>query len=76
MAGYLQGICAEGVVVLVLSEVGNDEVEMDGRCFVGERGIGVDDGGMGMGKCFLTWYLRISYDGLREVDIVQENHYE
>lgn len=76
MAGYLHGICAKRVVVLVLSEIGDDEVEMDGRCFVGERGIGVDDEGMGMGKCLLTWYSRISYDGLREVDVMQEYHYE
>ena len=32
MAGYVYGIGAEGVVVLVLSEIGDDEVEMDGRC--------------------------------------------
>ena len=32
MAGYVYGVGAERVVVLVLSETGNDEVEMDGRC--------------------------------------------
>ena len=43
MAGYVYGVGAEGVVVLVLSEIGNDEVEMDGWYVLRERGFGVDD---------------------------------
>ena len=31
MAGYVYGVGAEGIVVLVLSEVGHDEVEMGVR---------------------------------------------
>lgn len=46
MAGSVYGIGAEGVVFLVFSEIGDDEVEMDGRCCFRERGIGVGDGGM------------------------------
>lgn len=46
MAGYLYGVCAKGVVVLVLSENGDEEVEMDWRYGLGERGFGVDDEGM------------------------------
>ena len=47
MAGYVYGVGAEGVVVLVLSEIGDDEVEVDGRCCRRETGIGVGDEGMG-----------------------------
>ena len=50
MAGYVYGVGAEGVVVLILSEAGSEEVEMDGSCCLRERGIGVDDEGMGVGK--------------------------
>ena len=32
MAGYVHGVGAEGVVVLIFSEIGDDKVEMDGRC--------------------------------------------
>ena len=32
MAGYVYGVGAEGVVVLVLPEIGDDEVEMVERC--------------------------------------------
>ena len=46
MAGYLYGVCAKGVIVLVLSENGDDEVEMDGWYGFRERGFGVDDEGM------------------------------
>ncbi len=47
MAGYVYGVGAERVVVLILSEIGDDEVEMDGRYCFRETGIGVDDGGRG-----------------------------
>ena len=66
MAGYVYGVRAEGVVVLILSEIGNDEVEMDGRHCLRETRIGVGDGGRGrvgrgyVGKGKLTQYLVIS----------------
>ena len=37
MAGYVYGIGAERVVVLLLSEVGDDEVEMGVRCCLRAR---------------------------------------
>ena len=37
MAGYVYGVGAEGVVVLVLSEIGDDEVEMGVRCCLRAR---------------------------------------
>ena len=46
MASYIYGVCAKRVVILVLSEAGDDEVEMDGRYGLRERGLGVDDEGM------------------------------
>ena len=66
MAGYVYGVGAEGVVVLVLSEIGDDEVEMDGRCCRREIGIGVGDRGLDLvgkesvGKGYLTRYLMMS----------------
>ena len=61
MAGYVYGVRAEGVVVLVLPEIGDDEVEVDGGCCRREIANGVDDGGMGRWpKGYLTWYLIIS----------------
>ena len=37
MAGYVYGIGAERVVVLLLSEVGDDDVEMGVRCCLRAR---------------------------------------
>ena len=48
MAGYLHGVCAKGVVVLVLSENGDEEVEMVRRHCLRETGIVVDGEEMGV----------------------------
>ena len=74
MAGYVYGIGAERVVVLLLSEVGDDDVEMGVRCCLRVREIGAGDGGgVHVGKDnlmqFNDFLLTISYDGLRVVDI-------
>ena len=69
MAGYLHGVCAKAVVVLVSSENGDDEVEMVGRHCLGETGIVLHDGGMGVGNYhfdsvfdhFLRWFTRDEY---------------
>lgn len=74
MAGYVYGFCAKGVVVLVLSENGDDEVEMDGRHCLRETGIVVDDEEMGARKYYLARYLTISYDGLGEMNIRYEHY--
>ena len=81
MAGYVYGIGAERVVVLVLSEVGDDEVEMGVRCCLSGREIGAGDGGRAhMGKDNLIQFdefsLTISYDGSRAMDIKNEYQYE
>ena len=69
MAGYLHGVCAKGVVVLVLSENGDEEVEMVRRHCLRETGIVVDGEEMGVRKYHLARYLTVSYDGLGEMNI-------